>query len=123
MSKAQLTKLFGARLKEHPAFDGVLRLDEPQPLCGGNFEVLFFFDPQKPKAGLVGESLELEGSGNANGHVGDCLLRQFTAKYGKPVLPRPPSGEYYFAGDRVVLIIATTRVSIIYRGRGPFIGI
>jgi hypothetical protein len=118
MSVAALTKLFGTHLK--PFGDPRERqyvLDEPQRFCGGDFRVDFGFDPYKPKKGLSSVTLELEKSGNADGKVGDCVLMEFTRRFGKSRFKYAQQGEYRFFGDRIEWVIPN-RVQIGYYGHG-----
>lgn len=128
MSKAALMKLYGKKLKPYSFRQPVkpdpesweYSIDTPEVFCGGNFDVVFTFDEYKPKRGLVAVQLELEKGKNADGRVGDCVLKEYTEKYGHPrkrVEAQGP-GQYAFSGARVILYIFPGRVSILYRGPG-----
>jgi hypothetical protein len=95
MSKDSLMKLYGKRLKPYstrgPAYPlkpypdaSAYTTDSPETFCGGNFQPFFYFDEFKPKQGLLAVELQLEKGANANGSVGDCVLKQYTARYGPP---------------------------------------
>ena len=63
MSMPQLMKLFGAQLKPYSVMgsvrEGMYTLSDLQPLCGGNFQVVFGFDTPKPNAAWFGKCLNL----------------------------------------------------------------
>lgn len=131
MSKAALMRLYGKQLKpyaptghpvgSHPdAWE--YSTDSPESYCGGNFIPIFSFDESQPKRGLVAVQLELERGENADGRVGDCVLKEYRAKYGHPKKSAEVQGpgQYAFSGARVVLYIFPERVTIIYRGRCPW---
>jgi hypothetical protein len=115
MTKAELAKVFGARLRPKPDDEGIMYLDGLQPLCGGNFQVTFLFDKFKPKRGLTSVDLELEKPSNADGKVGDCVMAHYAAKFGRPKFREQ---SYYFAGERVILYITPARIRILNPGHG-----
>jgi len=121
MSKAELETLFGSRLRVDRRL-GLARdymLATPEHFCGGYFEVGFiFFD--EPGKGLAWVYLESQ-SGNPDGIIGQCVLRQITVQFGHPKATIPERGEYWFhhAFSRrwTVLWVQPKRV-VIHYGRG-----
>ncbi len=101
MSRAELTRLFGAHLKPYAEMgqisESIYTLDAPQSFCGGDFQLIFGFDPSKPQRGLVWESLELAKATNSDGRIGDCVLRKYTVRYGRP---KKSNGGFDLSGQR-----------------------
>jgi hypothetical protein len=128
MSKAALMKLYGKRLKPYTYLYKPLKpypeawaytTETPESFCGGNFWPYFYFDENNPKQGLAYVVVVLEG-GNANGSVGDCVLKHYTAKYEHPKKSAEIQGpgQYGFSGARIILNISPWRIEIDYRGSG-----
>lgn len=123
MSRAQLSKLFGAQLKAGNN-SSYYTLDRPERFCGADFQVdfTFFYEPNK---GLAVVSLESR-SGNPGGAIGRCVLDELTAKQGHPRGTTTIEGEEYWFGhwlsrERTSLYIRPNRVVINYAHRPPFI--
>jgi hypothetical protein len=90
MTKAQLRAKFGNELRpgEGKPADGAALYSAytmETEICGGSFVVSFSFQPQKPADALRGVVLNMK-QGTAIGEVfTNCILREFSAVYGKPV--------------------------------------
>jgi hypothetical protein len=120
MSRGELEKLFGARLK--PTGQWGYKLDGDEHICGASFVVTLALFPGPPKEGLASVSLE-SNVDNWDEVVGKCVLDQFIAKLGRPVKVMDytyPSGEkdYWFGNWFVkggtVLYIGPKRIVIRY---------
>jgi hypothetical protein len=121
MSRAELEKLFGTRLK---AGDGQFgfNLYGDEQICGADFKVVFGFFNRSPAEGdRLGSVSLFSRSSDANGVIGKCVLDQFTAKLGSPLkvmdsLVVKGEKEYWFGNWFVkkgtVLYIGPTRVVI-----------
>ena len=126
MSKDELEKLFGSRLELDRRL-GLSRdymLNTPEHFCGGDFEVgfIFFDKPRNRLAWVYFESL----SGNPDGIIGKCVLRELTKELGSPKIvgtPTPEDGEYWFhrlfSKRWTVLYIQPKRVVIHYGSKRP----